>query len=124
MAGRVLSIEHSGDAYLAAFNREAESRNVRCSLSMESPGGVRFVVTQITGLIARRIVCHPRVGDFVRRGDRYGLIRFGSRTDVLLPLSAQVRVGVGDRVRGGASVLATLSPPVVAARALAGGSAS
>ena len=113
LAGRVLSIERSGDAYLAAFNRDAESRNVRCSLTLETPSGVRFVVTQITGLIARRIVCHPRVGDFVRRGDRYGLIRFGSRTDVLLPLSAEVRVGKGDRVRGGSTALATLSPPLV-----------
>ena len=68
---------------------------MRCSVTLESPAGVRFAVTQITGLIARRIVCHPEVGDFVRRGDRYGLIRFGSRTDVLLPLTARVLVGKG-----------------------------
>ncbi len=112
IAGRVVSVERTGDAYLAAFNRDAESHNVRCSLTMEGRDGVRFVVTQITGLIARRIVCHPNVGDFVRRGDRYGLIRFGSRTDVVLPLSAQVRVGKGDRVRGGSSVIARLPASV------------
>jgi len=115
----VVAVERAGDSYLAAFNRDAESQNVRCSLSLEGRDGVRFVVTQITGLIARRIVCHPRVGDFVRRGDRYGLIRFGSRTDVLLPLSAEVRVGKGDRVRGGSSVLAQLAPSAVAVEAVA-----
>ena len=65
-------------------------------------------MVQITGLIARRIVCHPAVGEWVRRGDRYGLIRFGSRTDVVLPLSAELRVRRGDRVRGGSSLLAQL----------------
>ena len=124
IAGRVVAVERGGDAFLAAFNRDAETRNVRCSLTMEGRGGVRFVVTQITGLIARRIVCHPRVGEFVRRGDRYGLIRFGSRTDVLLPLTAQVRVGKGDRVRGGSSVLARLSEPAAAAEAIAAASGS
>ena len=123
IAGRVVAIERAGDAFLAAFNRDAETRNVRCSLTMAGRGGMRFVVTQITGLIARRIVCYPRVGDFVRRGDRYGLIRFGSRTDVLLPLSAQVRVGKGDRVRGGSSVLARRCEPAAAeAMAAAAGS--
>jgi phosphatidylserine decarboxylase len=66
------------------------------------------VVSQITGLIARRIVCHPKVGDWLQRGDRYGLIRFGSRTDVLLPAGAEAVVRKGDRVRGGESVLARL----------------
>jgi len=63
---------------------------------------------QITGLIARRIVCHPRVGEWVERGARYGLIRFGSRTDVILPPEAELRVRRGERVRGGASVVAVL----------------
>jgi phosphatidylserine decarboxylase len=67
-------------------------------------------VVQITGLIARRIVCHPRVGEWVARGARYGLIRFGSRTDVVLPPGATARVQAGDRVRGGSSVIATLGP--------------
>jgi phosphatidylserine decarboxylase len=124
LAGKVVAIERSGDAYLAAFNREAESRNVRCSVTLESPRGVRFVVTQITGLIARRIVCHPRVGDFVRRGDRYGLIRFGSRTDVVLPLSAEIRVGKGDRVRGGSTLLATLAASASSRSAAGTGSAA
>jgi phosphatidylserine decarboxylase len=77
-------------------------------LTLETAAGVRFQVIQITGLIARRIVCHPQVGDWVRRGDRYGLIRFGSRTDVLLPLTAVAMVKARDRVRGGSTIVAQL----------------
>jgi phosphatidylserine decarboxylase len=77
-------------------------------LTLETAAGVRFQVIQITGLIARRIVCHPQVGDWVRRGDRYGLIRFGSRTDVLLPLTAVATVKARDRVRGGSTIVAQL----------------
>ena len=108
IAGRVVSIERGGKAYLAAFNRRAETENVRCTLTLETDRGEEIRVVQITGLIARRIVCHPRVGEWIRRGDRYGLIRFGSRTDVVLPLSAELRVRRGDRVRGGSSLLAQL----------------
>lgn len=108
LGGRVVAVERTGDAFLVAFNPEAERRNVRCTLSLESDSGVRFQVTQITGLVARRIVCHPRVGDVLRRGQRYGLIRFGSRTDVVLPSTAEPRVRRGDRVRGGSTVLAAL----------------
>ena len=108
IAGRVVSIERGGQSFLAAFNRRAETENVRCTLTLETGRGERVRVVQITGLIARRIVCHPSVGDWLRRGDRYGLIRFGSRTDVVLPLSAELRVRRGDRVRGGSSVLAQL----------------
>ncbi len=68
-------------------------------------------MVQITGLIARRIVCHPQVGQWVARGSRYGLIRFGSRTDVVLPPGSVARVARGDRVRGGSSVLASLPEP-------------
>lgn len=108
VAGRVLSIDRSGEKYLAAFNRAAEQENVRCDMVLETENGERVVVTQITGLIARRIVCHPQVGDWIARGARYGLIRFGSRTDVILPPTAELRVKRGDKVHGGSTVLAQL----------------
>jgi phosphatidylserine decarboxylase len=108
VAGRVVSIERSGDAFLAAFNRDAETRNVRLALVLELASGVRVGVTQITGLIARRIVCHAAVGEWLDRGKRYGLIRFGSRTDVLLPVGAEVHVREGQRVKGGRDLLAVL----------------
>jgi phosphatidylserine decarboxylase len=108
LAGRVVSIDRSGSRFLAAFDRRAEDLNVRCTLTLETAAGVRFGVAQITGLIARRIVCHPQLGDWIERGQRYGLIRFGSRTDVTLPTSAEACVQRGDRVRGGSSVIARL----------------
>jgi phosphatidylserine decarboxylase len=110
LAGRVVAIERGGQKFLAAFNRKAESLNVRCAMTLETAEGLRFQVVQITGLIARRIVCHPEVGEWVGRGTRYGLIRFGSRTDVILPLGTLVRVKARDRVRGGSTVLAELKP--------------
>ena len=106
LAGRVVAKDRGGRAFLAAFNRKAETENVRCALTLETAAGVRFQVVQITGLIARRIVCHPQVGEWIGRGDRYGLIRFGSRTDVLLPLTAVAKVKARDRVRGGSTIIA------------------
>ena len=106
LAGRVVAIDRGGRAFLAAFNPKAEVENVRCALTLETAAGVRFQVVQITGLIARRIVCHPQLGEWVRRGDRYGMIRFGSRTDVLLPLTAVAKVKARDRVRGGSTIIA------------------
>jgi phosphatidylserine decarboxylase len=108
IAGRVVSIERSGDAYLAAFDPEAETRNVRLDLTLELASGERVRVTQITGLIARRIVCHAEIGEWLPRGSRYGLIRFGSRTDLVLPSGSRALVKRGERVRGGASVVAEL----------------
>jgi phosphatidylserine decarboxylase len=108
VAGRVLAKQRAGDAYLAAFNKAAERRNVRCAMTLETTGGARVDVVQITGLIARRIVNQAAVGEWLARGVRYGMIRFGSRTDVVLPVGSEVRVAIGDRVKGGSSVIAVL----------------
>jgi phosphatidylserine decarboxylase len=108
VAGRVVAVERGGEKYLAAFNRRAEAENARCEMTLETARGERVGVTQIVGIIARRIVCHPRPGEWIARGARYGLIRFGSRTDVVLPMEAELRVRRGERVRGGSSVIAQL----------------
>ena len=108
VAGRVLSIERAGDSYLAAFNPDAETRNVRLDLELETASGARVGVAQITGLIARRIVCHAQVGEWLAKGSRFGLIRFGSRTDLRLPPGSRALVAKGDRVRGGSTVVAEL----------------
>ncbi len=108
VAGRVESLERGGSRFLAAFDPRGERENVRLAMTLETAGGRRVVVTQITGLIARRIVCHPAVGDWLERGTRYGLIRFGSRTDVWIPLGSEACVRRGDRVRGGATRIARL----------------
>lgn len=112
IAGRVLAKKRGGEKYLAAFNKAAERHNVRCAMTLETAGGAEVDVVQITGLIARRIVCQPAVGEWLARGVRYGMIRFGSRTDVVLPIGSEARVAVGDRVSGGSSVIAVLAGEV------------
>ena len=77
---------------------------------MITDGRINLVVTQIAGIVARRIVCWKKVGETVEKGQLIGLIRFGSRVDVFLPPEVPPAVAVGDRVRGGASILARLQP--------------
>lgn len=108
LAGRVLSLTRGGTRFLAAWDPRGERENVRLAMELELADGRRIVVTQITGLIARRIVCHAKVGERIARGVRYGLIRFGSRTDVLLPPGSVATVKAGDRVSGGASIIGRL----------------
>jgi len=108
LGGRVLSLERGGTRFLAAWDPRGERENVRLAMELELADGRRIVVTQITGLIARRIVCHAEVGQWIPRGVRYGLIRFGSRTDVLLPPGSVATVKPGDRVSGGASIIGRL----------------
>ncbi len=108
LAGEVVSVERAGWLYRAAFRKGAERENARCTVTLRTEQGERFQVVQIVGAVARRIVCHPRVGERVERGMRFGLIRFGSRTDVVLPSGSQALVATGDRVRGGLTILARL----------------
>ena len=105
VAGDVIEVTRRPGKFLAAWKHEASSDNAQASVTVRTPhGDVRFV--QITGLIARRIVCHLTSGARVARGERYGLIRFGSRMDVYLPPAAETTVRVGERVRGGSDVIA------------------
>jgi phosphatidylserine decarboxylase len=106
VSGRVVALERSGSRFLAAFDRRAETENVRLTMTLETADAVRVPVTQITGLVARRIVCQPQLGDWVPRGARFGLIRFGSRTDVVLPPDCELLVQKGERVKGGSTALA------------------
>ena len=91
--------------YLAAWNEKASADNEQSSIGISTPQG-KVLVRQIAGLIARRIVSDPSEGDEVLRGERIGLIRFGSRVDLFIPLDWEVVSSVGDRVRVGSSVLA------------------
>jgi len=93
---------------LDARHRDCSEKNRSMTWAFENPRGV-FVVRQLTGMIARRIVGWSKVGDDLKKGERFGMIRFGSRTEVYLPLDAVVLVKVGDRVRGGSSVIARLA---------------
>jgi phosphatidylserine decarboxylase len=124
IAGVIREVRYQRGQYLNAMNKASAELNEQNIVTVVGDGGGQTVVfKQIAGLLARRIVFYPKVGDRLERGQRVGLIKFGSRVDVLLDASAQVKVNVGDRVRGGASVLAYL-PPQAALTAAGSASAS
>jgi phosphatidylserine decarboxylase len=102
IAGRIEAIDYRRGKFKAAFNHSASVENER-NVIMVAQGNIKLVFTQIAGLIARRIVCWKKVGDMVGKGELIGLIRFGSRVDVLFPAGTDVTVERGDRVRGGST---------------------
>ena len=111
IAGVIRDVRYQRGQYLNAMNKASAELNEQNIVTVRSDGdGQTVVFKQIAGLLARRIVFYPKVGDRLERGQRVGLIKFGSRVDVLLDASARVNVKVGDRVKGGASVLAYLQP--------------
>lgn len=105
IAGRVTDILYKRGRYLVASRDEALLENEQNLVTLEG-GGSRVEYKQIAGLIARRIVCYKKPGDEVARGERVGLIKFGSRVDVFLGREWAVAVKAGERVRAGSSVLA------------------
>lgn len=111
IAGVVGDVRYQHGQFLNAMNTVSAEKNEQNIVTLQGQGdGQRVVFKQIAGLLARRIVFYPKVGDRLERGQRVGLIKFGSRTDLLLDASARMNVKVGDRVKGGASVLAYLQP--------------
>jgi phosphatidylserine decarboxylase len=109
IAGVVSEVRYQRGKFLNAMNQASAEQNEQNIVRVEGDGQV-VIFKQIAGLLARRIVFHPKVGDLLERGQRVGLIKFGSRVDVLCDAAAALQVKVGDRVRGGASVLAYLQP--------------
>lgn len=105
VAGVVREVRYQRGKYLNAMNPASAEQNEQNIVTMEGDGQ-RVVFKQIAGLLARRIVFHPKAGDRLERGQRVGLIKFGSRVDVLMDAAARPQVKVGDRVKGGESVLA------------------
>ncbi len=113
IAGRITRIAYRHGAFLNAAVDKASEENERNALAIRTTDGRDLAVVQIAGLIARRIVCTVREGDTVETGERFGIIRFGSRTDVYLPPGVAPLVFVGQTMIGGETVLAEL-PPIVA----------
>lgn len=109
IAGVVRDVLYQRGKYLNAMNQASAELNEQNIVTVEGDGQT-VVFKQIAGLLARRIVFNPKVGDRLQRGQRVGLIKFGSRVDVLFDASARVNVKIGDTVEGGASVLAYLQP--------------
>src|SRR5438132_2980667 len=108
IGGRIEAIDHKQGKFKAAFNHAASVENER-NIIMVSQGDLKLVFTQIAGVVARRIVCWKKVGDTVAKGELIGLIRFGSRVDVLFPAGTSVTVARGARVRGGSTVIGRIS---------------
>lgn len=107
LAGRIEAIDYKPGKFRPAFNHAASVENERNTI-MVTQGGVNLVFTQIAGIVARRIVCWKKVGDTVGKGELVGLIRFGSRVDVLFPAGTTVTVPVGSRVRGGSTPIGVI----------------
>jgi len=110
VSGEVAHREYRPGEYAVAWHPKASEKNEQSSLGLIARGD-RVLVRQIAGLIARRIVTYPERGERVERGDRIGLIRFGSRVDLFIPLDWALDCALGDKVAGGSTVLARTDPP-------------
>lgn len=105
--GKIERVKYFKGKFLAAWNRKASLDNEQTHIGINC-GSYKLLVKQIAGLIARRIVYRVQEGDQVKRGDRFGMIKFGSRTDLHLPLKSRLFVGKGDKVYGGSTVIAVV----------------
>ena len=110
VSGVIRGAHYQAGKFLNAMNPACAESNEQNTITIEQEGRT-LIVKQIAGLLARRIVFSKKIGDTVKRGERIGLIKFGSRTDVLLEPTAEVRVKVGDRVKGGLSIVAFQNVP-------------
>lgn len=109
IAGNIQTVSYRKGKFLNALNPESATLNEQ-NLVQVAGELCNVDFCQIAGLLARRIVFSKKVGDWVHRGERVGLIKFGSRVDVTFPITCEVQVKVGERVHGGSSVLAVMSP--------------
>lgn len=94
--------------YLVAFNHKASDKNERTELGIETNEGKKLIFKQIAGFVARRIVCDVKLGKEVKAGEKFGMIRFGSRVDLLFNADTEIKVKLGDKVTAGVTILADL----------------
>jgi len=106
-SGRVTRVSYTPGRFLPAYRHDAASANERSEIWIDHQGQT-IVARQIVGIMARRVVCRVQTGADVRAGDRYGIMKFGSRMDIFLPTTATLKVQVGQAVRGGETVIAVL----------------
>lgn len=107
-AGKVVDMFYNKGEFFNASLDKASLQNEQAGILLEHPSGNRLLCVQIAGLIARRIITYPVIGDVLERGMRYGLIRFGSRVDVYFPVNSEILTKVGDRVKSGETILGYL----------------
>ena len=107
VSGRITKVDFQRGKFLPAYHHDAAATNERSEIWIDH-GGQFVVARQIVGILARRVVCRAKPGMTVQAGDRYGVMKFGSRMDIFVPTTATVTVKVGDVVRGGETVIAVL----------------
>jgi phosphatidylserine decarboxylase len=103
--GKVVTVRYSPGKYMAAYKDDASVKNENIMMILDRGEG-KVLVRQVAGFVARRAVCRVKEGDMLKRGDRYGIIKFSSRLDVYLPRDAEIKVNLGDRVKAGETVIA------------------
>jgi phosphatidylserine decarboxylase len=106
--GTIEDIQYQPGLFLVASKPEATLRNEQNAVMLKTPEGIKVLCVQVAGLIARRIVCWVSPRERAVRGERYGLIRFGSRMDTFLPIGTKLQVALGERVKGGQTILGEL----------------
>ena len=106
-SGRVTRVTYTAGRFLPAYRHDAGAVNERTEIWIDHDGQP-IVARQVVGMLARRVVCRVETGATVRAGERYGIMKFGSRMDVFVPITAEIRVKVGDAVRGGETIIAVL----------------
>ncbi|HKJ04803.1 MAG TPA: phosphatidylserine decarboxylase family protein [Geopsychrobacteraceae bacterium] len=107
-SGKVVEMFYNKGQFMNASLDKASVENEQAGILLETDSGQRILFVQIAGLIARRIVTYPVIGDLLQRGKRYGLIRFGSRVDIYLPKSSDIQVTLGEHTTAGETILGTL----------------
>jgi len=114
ISGVIKYFKYHPGKYLVAWHPKSSTENERTTVVTENSAGTQILFRQIAGALARRIVWYVKEGDKVQQGDQFGFIKFGSRVDVYLPLGTEVKVAIGDVVKGGRTVLAELAKEVSA----------
>ncbi len=104
----VREVKYRKGTFFSADKNKSSDQNERNLILFETKSGTRIIVAQVAGFIARRIVFYPKIGAFLRKGERFGLIRFGSRVDIFLPKESEVVVKTGQKVFGGKTIIAKL----------------
>ena len=107
VSGRVMKVDFRKGKFLPAYHKDAAATNERSEVWVDH-GGLPVVFRQIVGILARRVVCRVQPGRELKAGERFGIMKFGSRMDVFLPLATELKVNVGDAVVGGVTVIAVL----------------
>jgi phosphatidylserine decarboxylase len=116
ISGVVKYFKYNPGKYLVAWHPKSSTENERTTIVIENSAGVPVLFRQIAGALARRIVWYVKEGDTVGQGQQFGFIKFGSRVDVFLPLGSKIKVGIGETVKGGRTILAELPEKVAPAK--------